>query len=191
LFGGEASSVVCLCPIKVPSVELVIYAKAGLGGPGNVEVLSKSLIVDSIWDLGIAASGDCAISAWAIDGEVDDTSANCEVVGLCEINEVGSAVIISILFCIGHARTNDGVHLILKGTGANVAISNTFGVERVNLRLGVFVFRLANFLSDGVVYGSTDGHAVVVSTSDARCAVESRLEGDGSLCVLGEDAGAE
>lgn len=57
--------------------------------------------------------------------------------------------------------------------------------------MGVFVFRLANFLSDGVVYGSTDGHAVVVSTSDARCAVESRLEGDGSLCVLGEDAGAE
>jgi hypothetical protein len=48
LFGGEASSVVCLCPIKIPSVELVIYAKAALGGPGNVEVLSESLIVDSI-----------------------------------------------------------------------------------------------------------------------------------------------
>ena len=189
LCGGEASSVVCLCPIKLPSVELVIYAKAGLGGPGNVEVLSESLIVDSIWDLGVAASGDCAISAWAIDGEVDDTSANCEVVGLCEINEVGSAVVISILEFIGSARTNDGVHLILKGTGANVAISNTGG--SVNLSLGVFVFHLANFRKDGVVHGSTDGNAVVISTSDARCAVETSLEGDGSLLVLGEDARAK
>ena len=100
-------------------------------------------------------------------------------------------MVISILINIGHARTNDGVHLILKGTGANIAISNTAGVGIVNLSLGNLVFLLANFRSDGVVHGSTNGHAVVVSTSDARCAVESSLEGDGSLLVLGEDARAK
>ena len=46
LFGGEASSVICQL-IKVPSVELVRFTKAVLGGPGNVEVLSECLIVDS------------------------------------------------------------------------------------------------------------------------------------------------
>jgi hypothetical protein len=57
--------------------------------------------------------------------------------------------------------------------------------------LGVFVFLLANFISNGVVHDSTDGNAEVVSTSDARCAVESSLEGNGSLLVLGEDARAK
>ena len=47
LFGGEASSVVCHL-IELPSVELVIFANAILGGPGNVEVFSERLIVDSI-----------------------------------------------------------------------------------------------------------------------------------------------
>ena len=47
LFGGEASSVVCHL-IELPSVELVIFANAILSGPGNVEVFSERLIVDSI-----------------------------------------------------------------------------------------------------------------------------------------------
>ena len=47
LFGGEASSVVCRL-IKLPSVELVISVNSLFGGPGNVEVFSESLIVDSI-----------------------------------------------------------------------------------------------------------------------------------------------
>jgi hypothetical protein len=34
----------------------------------------------------------CARGALAVDVEVDDTSANCEVIGLSEINEVESAV---------------------------------------------------------------------------------------------------
>ena len=47
LIGGEASSVVCRL-IKLPSVELVISVNPVFGGPGNVEVFSESLIVDSI-----------------------------------------------------------------------------------------------------------------------------------------------
>lgn len=47
LLGGEASSVVCHL-IKPPSVELVRFIKAVLGGPSNVEVFRKRIIVDSI-----------------------------------------------------------------------------------------------------------------------------------------------
>ena len=95
-----------------------------------------------------------------------------EGVRVREVYEVGSAVIISILVSIGSAGTNDGVHLVGKAARANVAIGNTAGVLIVNLSFGNFVFLLACLRGDGVVHGSTDGHAEVESTSDARCAVE-------------------
>ena len=59
---GEASSVVGLL-IEFPSVELVGGAKACLGGPGNIEVLSDLGLVGSPLNLGVAAGRECAIGA--------------------------------------------------------------------------------------------------------------------------------
>jgi hypothetical protein len=187
---GEASSVVGQL-IEIPSVELVVFSKAAHGGPGNIEVLSDLGLVGSPLNLGVAASRDCAIGAWAIDSEVLDRSANHLGVILCKVNDIGSAVIIRILFFIGSAGTNDCVHLVLQCSGANISTGNTAGVGIVNKNIGVSIFLLAILLKDGVIDCSTNGHAVIISTSDARCAVKVGLEANGGLLVLSEDIRAE
>jgi len=190
LLRGEASSVVGQL-FEIPSVELVGGAKAIHGGPGNIEVLSDLVFVCSPLNLGISASRVCAIGTWAIDREVLDRSANQKGIIFWEVDEVGSAVIIHILVKIGSTGTNDGVHLVLQCSGANISSGNTTGVGIVNLNIGVSFFLLAILVNNGVFYWSTEGHAEVMSTSDARCAVKVGLKANGGLLILGQDARAE
>jgi len=92
-FVGDAAVLGVSHMVKLPATELFILGKVILEGPSNVEVFSNHGVVDSVEELRVSTGAGCAVGARAIDGEVNNGSANREFAIFWEINEVWSAIV--------------------------------------------------------------------------------------------------